>query len=341
MILRKRTIDLLVLLGVASFTFSASVALAQQSTSKPAAKPRAINPAAVVPTPKTDASIADQPGNLPGPAASQAAQALQPPAATAPRSDSLSFEPATAAELALGYPIGVGDVVRVVVFQQPDMTMETRVSEAGTITVPLLGPVPIAGVTAKRAEDRIAQLLRNRGFVRDPQVVVTVLQFKSRQVSVLGLVNRPGRYALEEGIYRLSDVLALAGGALPDGADVVTLVRVVGGKSQKYQVDLPSLFRSGDFSNNPEIVAGDSIYVARAPLFYIYGEVNRPGAFRLEKDMTVMQALSMGGGLTVRGTEKNIQIRRRGVDGLYTTLKGALIDLVQPNDVIFVRESLF
>ena len=261
--------------------------------------------------------------------------------ASSPRPDAARVEFSSTQELSLGYVLGVGDVVRVNVFQQPDMTTETRVSETGTITVPLLGPVAVAGATAKRAEERIVALLKSRGFVRDPQVVVTVLQFKSRQVSVLGLVSRPGRYSLEEGVYRLSDVLALAGGALPDGADEVTLVRVIDGKSQKYSVDLPSLFKSGDFTNNPEIIAGDSIYVARAPLFYIYGEVNRPGAFRIEKGMTVMQALSMGCGISQRGTEKNVELRRRDATGQYVTYKGALTDAVQPNDVIFVRESLF
>ena len=241
----------------------------------------------------------------------------------------------------MGYPLGVGDVVKVVVFQQPDLTVETRVSEVGTISVPLVGAVPVGGVTAKRAEDRIAALLKSRNLVRDPQVVVTVLQFKSRQVAVLGLVTRPGRYPLEEGVYRLSDVVAMAGGALPEAADAVTLVRMVDGKSHKYEIDLPALFRAGDFSNNPEIIAGDSIYVARAPVFYIYGEVNRPGMFRLERDMTVMQAVSVGGGLTLRGTDKSIQVRRRDASAQYTVTKAALGDHVQEDDVIFVKESLF
>jgi len=241
----------------------------------------------------------------------------------------------------VGYPLGVGDVVKVVVFQQPDLTVETRVSEVGTISVLLLGPVPVGGVTSKRAEDRIAALLKSRGFVRDPQVVVTVIQFKSRQVSVLGLVNRPGRYPMEEGVYRLSDLIAIAGGALPDAADTVTLVRTVDGKSLKYDIDLPALFRAGDFSNNPEILPGDSIYVARAPVFYIYGEVNHPGMFRLEKDMTVMQALSVGGGLTQRGTDKSVQVRRRDLSAQYSIAKASLSDRVQQDDVIFVKESLF
>jgi polysaccharide export outer membrane protein len=303
----------------------AYAAAAQQTRPKPS------KPAAQTSAPKPAET-------QPAPVASPAPKAEEP--AARPEA-SVTFEPATARELALGYPLGIGDVVRVNVFQQPDMLVETRVSEAGTVTVPLLGPVAVAGVTAKRAEDRIAALLKARGFVREPQVSVTVLQFKSRQVSVLGWVSRPGRYALEEGVYRLSDVLALAGGALPEGSDVVTLVRVVEGRSQKYEIDLPNLFRSGDFSMNPEIIAGDSIYVARAPLFYIYGEVNRPGPFRIERGMTLMQALAMGGGVTLRGTERNVEIRRRDASGGVVTLKSPLTEPVQADDVIYVRESIF
>ena len=318
---------------------TAQDAAAQQQKPKPAAtKPK---PAAPAPDEAPVAPVTTEVRpNAAAPLTSVNGEGAVAPASS-PRPDTAKIEFSSGQELSLGYVLGVGDVVRISVFQQPDMTTETRVSEAGTITVPLLGPVAVAGATAKRAEERIVALLKSRGFVRDPQVVVTVLQFKSRQVSVLGLVSRPGRYSLEEGVYRLSDVLALAGGALPDGADEVTLVRVIDGKSQKYSVDLPSLFKSGDFTNNPEIIAGDSIYVARAPLFYIYGEVNRPGAFRIEKGMTVMQALSMGGGISPRGTEKNVELRRRDATGQYVTYKGALTDAVQPNDVIFVRESLF
>jgi polysaccharide export outer membrane protein len=309
-----------------AFAVAPQPAAAQDKGGRPAARAR--------PTPAPARVPADTPASAraANPAANQS-EAL-PRAVPA-------FDPATPRELRTGYALGVGDVVRVVVFQQPDMTTETRVSEAGTVTIPLLGAVPVGNVTAKRAEERVAALLRARGLVRDAQVVVTVVQFKSRQVSLLGLVQRPGRYALEEGIYRLSDVLALAGGLLPDGGDTVTLVRMRDDQMQRQEIDLPALFGSGDPALNPEVMPGDTIYVARAPVFYIYGEINRPGAFRLDKGMTVMQALSLSGGLTPRGTEKDMQIRRRDSSGRYVTQKSVLGDAVQANDVVFVRESLF
>jgi polysaccharide export outer membrane protein len=239
------------------------------------------------------------------------------------------------------YILGTGDVIRVTVFQQVDMTTETRIAETGTVTFPLIGPVDVGGGTAKEAEDKIGRLLKSRGFVKDPQVNVTVLQFNSQQVSVLGHVNRPGRYPLQEGTYHLTDLIAIAGGLAADGADSVTLVRTRGGKTITLEVDLPALFRSNGALINPEVVGGDSIFVDRFPYFYIYGEVQRPGVYRLEKGMTVMQALSVGGGLTLRASKKDIQINRRDRSGQIQTSNVQLNDTLLYDDVIYVKESLF
>jgi len=245
------------------------------------------------------------------------------------------------ADLAKGYTLGVGDVVRLSVFQQPDMSTEMRVSETGTITVPLVGAMQVASLSARQTEEKIARLLRARGFVKDPQVNLTVLQFKSRQVSVLGYVSRPGRYAMEEGVYRVTDALALAGGVIPGGADVVSLVRIgADGNPQRYELDIPSVFKGSALPDNLVVRNGDTIYVDRAPQFYIYGEVQRPGPYRLEKGMTVMQALSVGGGLTPRGSRKDIRVSRNDAGRVGNT-SVQLTDLLKPDDVVYVKESLF
>lgn len=249
-----------------------------------------------------------------------------------------AFEPVDPAK---AYFLGPGDVVRVSVFQQPDMAVEGRVSEVGTLTVPLLGPVEVGGLTARQVEQRMGYLLKRGGFVRDPQVNVNVTQFKSRQISVLGNVNRPGRYVLEEGIYHVTDALSVAGGPVAGAADVVTLLRIRNGKPEKHDVDIPTLFRTGQIATDLEVLAGDTLYVDRAPVFYIYGEVQRPGAFRLEKNMTLVQALSVGGGPTLRGSKKDIQVTRKDAQGKATTSVVQLGDPIQPDDVIFVKESLF
>lgn len=239
------------------------------------------------------------------------------------------------------YVLGPGDIIRITVFQNPDLTTEARVSESGAITFPLVGSVKVGGLTVPKAEHAIAQQLRSGGFVLQPQVGILPLQIRGNQVAVLGHVNRPGRYPLETLETRLSDMLATAGGISPTGADEVVLVGERGGKPLRVTVNIPKVFAEGDFSKDLRLAGGDRIYVQRAPMFYIYGEVNRPGAFRLEQGMTVMQGLATGGGITPRGTEKGLQIHRRSADGKLQVVEPGLNSSLQPDDVIYVRESLF
>lgn len=237
--------------------------------------------------------------------------------------------------------LGVGDSIRVTVFQNPDLTTETRISQHGSIMFPLIGEVKIAGTTPTGAAKRIADALKHGKFMRNPQVTVAVLEIRSHQVSVLGEVVKPGRYPLDTTTSRLTDVLALAGGISPGGGDVVTVMLTRHGKVQKITVDVPAMYRSGDMSSNVQVQSGDTIFVQRAPVFYIYGEVQRAGAYRLEPNMAVMQAISLGGGLTPRGTDSGLTIKRRMPDGKVRTIDAKLATAVEPNDVIYVKESWF
>ncbi|MFT5589857.1 MAG: polysaccharide export outer membrane protein [Bradyrhizobium sp.] len=236
--------------------------------------------------------------------------------------------------------LGPGDVIKVSVFGNPDLSLETRVSQTGSISFPLIGEVAIGGLAASEAEKKIASMLETGGFLRKPQVNLLVTTLQSQQVSVLGQVTRPGRYPID-GTRTLTDILALAGGIGPDGGDMVTLVRTRDGKTTKESIDLVDMMRSGDFNKNLELSSNDVVYVERAPRFYIYGEVQRAGFFRLERDMTVLQALSAGGGLSPRGTERGIRIKRRDASGKLTELNAKMDDLVQVDDVVFVKESMF
>ena len=239
------------------------------------------------------------------------------------------------------YQLGSGDVVRITVYQNPDLSVETRITENGSISFPLLGTVVIGGRTIGVAERTIADGLRNGNFVRQPQVTVMLLQVRAHQASVLGQVNRPGRYPLEQAGMRLSDLLAIAGGVAVGGSDVVVLSGTRAGAPLRREIDLPLLFAAGGRDKDPLVENGDVVWVDRQPLVYIYGEVQRPGPLRLEREMTLMQALATGGGLTQRGTEKGIRVHRRIEDGKVRVLQPAMDDKMKDGDVVYVRESLF
>ena len=236
--------------------------------------------------------------------------------------------------------LGPGDPLKIFVYGHPDLTTDTKVSETGNITFPLLGEVLVGGLTPSAAERKIVNLLESRDIIRKPQVNIFAASLQSQMVSVLGYVRNQGRYPIE-GKRNLTDILAMAGGIIPEGAEVVTLIRSDGDKSIKEIIDVLEMIRSSDLTRNLTVRSDDLIYVERAPRFYIYGEVQRAGAYRLERNMTVMQALSVGGGLTQRGTERGLRIQRRDAEGNLQILTVNSSDLVQPDDVIYIKESLF
>ena len=245
-----------------------------------------------------------------------------------------------AQETSPNYPLGPGDVLRIQVFQNPDLTTETRVSENGNITYPLIGNVDVGGLDIHEAEKKIAGALKKGGFIRQPQVNIVVLQMRGTQVSVLGHVNRPGRFPLDT-LSRVSDMLAMAGGATNAGDDEAIVSGTRNGKPFRKIIDIPALYLHEKSDEDIILAGGDVIYVHRAPVFYIYGEAQRPGAYRIERGMTVMQALAQGGGHTQRGSEWWLRLHRKKPDGTVEKISPEMTDLVQPNDIIYVRESIF
>ncbi|MCS0630545.1 polysaccharide export protein EpsE [Telluria mixta] len=236
--------------------------------------------------------------------------------------------------------LGAGDMVKVSVYGSPDLATEARVSEAGSMTFPLLGDVQVGGLTAQEAEKKLGGLLEKGGFLRKAQVNLLITTLASQQVSVLGQVNRPGRYPVD-GPRKVLDLLALAGGMGPEGGDMVSLVRTRNGATTRETIDVVDMVRKGELNRDYEVAGGDIIFVERAPRAYITGEVQRPGPFRLERAMTIRQALSAGGGLTQRGTQHGLRITRRDANGGAQTIDAKPDDLVQVDDVITVKESWF
>ena len=236
--------------------------------------------------------------------------------------------------------IGAGDTVRISAFRYPELTTEARVSEAGQVRVPLIGAVVLQGLTPEKAASLIAERLKSGNYVLDPQINVAVVQPRSRQVSVLGHVTRPGRYTLEGTSARLSDVVAMAGGLVPSASDVLVVKRTRDGRTESLNVDLGAIIR-GSAEADIELSSGDSVFVPKAPVVYVYGEVTRGGSYRLEPGMTVMQAISLAGGLTPRGSEKLAKLRRKNPGGGWTEAPARPTDAVGADDVIYIRESIF
>jgi len=236
---------------------------------------------------------------------------------------------ATAAAQTSHEKLGPGDTVHITVFQQPDLTTDARVSEQGTIAMPLVGQVKVGGMTTGEASTKIADSLKQGQYLKSPQVAMTLTTVRSRQVSVLGMIVRPGRYPLAEGSPRIPDLIAEAGGIAAGGSENVTVIR--DGQPQVVHA------LSKDF----QLKGGDTVVIERAPVFYIYGEVVHAGAYPVGQNLTVMQALSLGGGITPRGSESRVKLRRTQANGNVVEKDAKLTETVQANDVIFVKESIF
>jgi polysaccharide export outer membrane protein len=243
------------------------------------------------------------------------------------------------------YTLEAGDVIRVTVYDNADLNTTARINQAGRISFPLIGEVRVSEISPEQAATRIAELLKKGGFIANPHVNVFVERYRSPTVSILGEVQRPGKFPVRdptgEDIRTVSDLLAMSGGLTANAADYMTLIKKGAEKTAGYRIDLIALLQRGDMSQNLAIAEGDVVYVPRMEMFYIYGEVTRPGAFRLEREMTLMQALAVGGGLTPRGTQRGIEVRRRNGDGTVRTIRVKLTDTLQPEDVVYVKESLF
>lgn len=236
--------------------------------------------------------------------------------------------------------LGPGDTVRVTVFDDPSLTTEARLSLQGTLAFPLLGEVAIGDRTPSDAAKLISDRLKQGRFLQDPRVSVALVEVRSRRVMVMGHVAKPGQYPLDGTNERLIDILALAGGRSETGADTVVVTRR-SGETQTFEVNIAEMYRKGDLSSDLRLEGGDVIYVPEAPVFYVYGAVQRAGVYRLEPATTVRAALSVGGGLTQRASQRRIEIHRPQPDGSVREFKADLKDPVQPNDVIYVKESLF
>ena len=223
------------------------------------------------------------------------------------------------------YVVGPQDVLVITSFDQPELTGRFTIEIDGTFTYPLIGRVQVGGLTLRAIEATLEKSLVDRGFFKDPQVSVVIEQYRSQRIYIVGEVRTPGAYPLS-GDMRLVEALALAGSTLPSASGEAVIVRqanpmVVQSENpseaaaqestdQVVRVDLREL-ENGDLSQNVGLRGGDTVFVLRAESVYVFGQVREPGAYPLrQRNTTVLQALSLAGGVTDRASTGRIRIVR-------------------------------
>ena len=250
------------------------------------------------------------------------------------------------------YVVGALDVLTITSYDQADLSGKFTIETDGTFTYPLIGRFRAGGLTLRRVEDDLKARLRDDGYFKNPQITVSVETYRSQKIFVVGEVRTPGSYPLS-GNMALVEALARAGSTLPTASGEVIIVhaavpaaaagptlpaRTDGDNGTR--VDLRAL-QNGEFVNNAAMRDGDTIFVPRAEAIYVFGEVKNPGAYALQqKNTTVLQALSLAGGVVDRGSTARIRIARI-VGGEKQEIRAKLNDVVQPGDTIIVPERFF
>jgi polysaccharide export outer membrane protein len=246
------------------------------------------------------------------------------------------------------YVIGPEDVLTITSFDQEDLSGKYPVDADGTFSFPLIGRVKAGGLTLRQLEAELKRLLKE-GFFKDPQLAVAVETYKSQKVHIVGEVRNPGTYPLT-GDMSLIEAIARAGSTLPTASGEALIVRAKPGHSdgpavptgedgEATTIDLKEL-QSGALSKNVLLRDGDTIFVPRAETIYVFGQVKSPGAYPIQRNTTVLQALSLAGGVNERGATGRIKIVRIE-KGKPVEIKAKLTDIVRAGDTIMVPERFF
>ena len=237
------------------------------------------------------------------------------------------------------YVLGPGDVIKVTVYDNDDLLTKTRVSDDGNIIMPLLGQVKVDGLTVSQASGQVAGLLAD-GYIINPQVNIFVEEFRSKKAVVLGQIHRPGVLEMS-GTITFLELISRAGGLAGDYGETATIKRKDSSASELITINLKSLIEGGDVTQNISIMDGDTIYVSKAGMCYVNGEVKRPDAYKCGDNITVLKLITLAGGFTGKASKSSVRILRI-VDGEKRLYKDVPMEMkVMPDDVIIVPESFF
>jgi polysaccharide export outer membrane protein len=249
------------------------------------------------------------------------------------------------------YLVGPQDVLSITVWDQADLSGKFTVEADGSFNFPLIGRVQAGGLTLRAIETELKKKLAD-GYFKNPQLTVAVDTYRSQRVFVVGEVRVPGPVTLT-GNMSLIEALSRAGSTTPTASTEAVIVRAPEGKTASgpvlpgqsnateiVRVNLQDL-QSGGTAKNVMLRDGDTVFVPRAETIYVFGQVRSPGSYALQsKETTVMQALSLAGGVTDRGSTGRLKIVRV-VKGVKKEIKVKLTDLVQPGDTLVVPERFF
>lgn len=273
---------------------------------------------------------------------------LLAPSLAAGQQASLVPEPVT--KTSADYVIGARDLVAVSVWNQPSLSGKFTVDSDGTMAVPLLGRVPAAGRTVRDLEALLTQRLAD-GFLRNPEISITIEDYRSQRVFVVGEVRQPGPIQLT-GRTTLIEVLALARSTTAEAAKEAVIVRAPAGTTPTgailpgqlegndvIRIDLNAL-ETGGLANNIVLRDGDTVFVPRAPTVVVFGQVRSPGVYPIGTATTVVEVLALAGGVADRGAANRIKILRT-TGGKKVEVKAKLSDVVKPGDTLIVPERLF
>lgn len=248
------------------------------------------------------------------------------------------------------YVIGPEDELAITVWDHPDLTRKIRVNLEGNISFPLIGEVKVSGLTTIQAEKRLRDLL-DKDYVVNPQVSILVETFKSSKVSIMGEVKIPGSYPLTRRM-TVVEALSLAGGLLAEADFEIMVVRPKKGNPSGTalmpdSVDASDVIKvrirdvlEGDKAGNVAVKSGDTIFVPKARMFYVTGEVTKPGQYPYQRGMTLLHAISTAGGFNEKASRRGVRVVREA-GGTKVELKLGLNQPIEPGDTVVVPESFW
>lgn len=232
-----------------------------------------------------------------------------------------------------GYVLGPNDTVQIQVYGQADAGITTRIKPDGTIVMPLIGVITASGLTTVALADEITRKFVKGNYFKNPVVNIEIGAYVSRTVNVAGKVALPGVYPLDKS-YRTLEMLLKAGWVKDAGANYVYLRR--GSDFREVQLDTEALVR-GAPDKDPLLEPGDTLFVPDADIFYISGQIAKPGTYPVLRGMTVRQAIALSGGVTASGSERKVTLHRPGKKDSDATPD----QQIERNDMLIVKERLF